>query len=1331
MADLKLGSQIGGNLIWHQGILELNPLDDSLFYKEFDVITSKGGQTINGGINLKGDIVTTGKVIAVGNDVGWGQAPNAAFNMDKDNTAGAHWLIASRKADGTPRSGIQVLTNDVGEVRIYTNKNANYVGFRDGQVFIPATTPSAASHAARKDYVDREVDKAMQFAETTTDKLTADLATANTKIDTLDAQNVKITGAQSIAGTKTFTDPVVLEDQPTADTHAANKKYVDTKVGTAVQGIATTAPLTTTGGVNPTLAITAASRTASGSMSAQDKVKLDDLPADALSRSGGNMKNGGYINIEGVGGLRSLYNSKTYSIMRDHNNGNVTLGAASGDLYLGYNTTAEEYTTKNVVLHQAMKWNAGNGRVLVDTDGFIPWASIKDKVGLEGKTKNIRGPINFDEYESTGFYNLYLARATGSVNPPPLDYGTMFVIGSDKDANTFVTQIATDRTQGSTYIRTRNDGTMAWTPWVKQIDERGGDVDKLKVNQDLVVGNGIEVAATSVVHTVKALGNTADAKPSLILLAKRSSSTPIEKNGFIGKIIFNRGATTSNLQSDYAEVAVYSGYTEQYARIHYLSGAKTSGTKLVYHTYNGVEYIALYRSAISMAHVVVDGLRYGAHPILIPDATGLTVTDISVREEILSLHNLPTNDDLNLVSRAGDAMTGTLTAAKIKNSIMVNDKGSISFQDAADTRFHLASESNSLTLSHGNEGQNALVSFLGDGSINATGPVVATAFRSSGDYGFVRSTNSTQGMFVGADGRTIIGGGAGATGTIHLRPQGIGTTTVETIIANDGTITLGKQGTAAGHLVNKAYVDAVDAKNVAKAGDSMTGALNNTKAFVSNDYIMVDKNSKKLALEIDSGTSKIPYISVDATYRALEFLPNRRVLATHGYEVGGTNSTSEYFFTPLSGVSTDWARGFTAIETDGSRKAAFGFHGKPTGEIDFIYLGVGAAPWNANAGIQINANNQMLMKDGQSGAATFGAGASALFINNTSNAWFHINRQTGKGFEGLAISDGVAPSETNPIAVFEASKILLRRPTYVYGNGQFQINTGGNPVLEFHVPGKHARIVWLDNTTGDLNFGQSNGSFGEAKRYMQMRAEGTGLTMYGTNWAAGGSHAYADQWAREAPIQIDFGAVAGSSDYYQIVKGRSVVSGVGYTTDVELGVLRSGNVWGQGIIRVGSGESGTKGTMGIYTFDISGNFRSPGGVYGGTGVYDSGDRVYSVNNPPPSNTHTHNNIRATSAVTIFDGDVGGGNFALTRPWTDFDMIMFVVGWDDMGLVSPKTFTRYDLEYLQAIGWNYDISGGSGGLGWGGRFSADNRTFVTAWENGRVRKVVGYNLRTVN
>lgn len=52
MADLKLGTQIGGNLVWHQGILELNPVDDKLFYRDQEIMTTRGYQTMLGSIKF-------------------------------------------------------------------------------------------------------------------------------------------------------------------------------------------------------------------------------------------------------------------------------------------------------------------------------------------------------------------------------------------------------------------------------------------------------------------------------------------------------------------------------------------------------------------------------------------------------------------------------------------------------------------------------------------------------------------------------------------------------------------------------------------------------------------------------------------------------------------------------------------------------------------------------------------------------------------------------------------------------------------------------------------------------------------------------------------------------------------------------------------------------------------------------------------------------------------------------------------------------------------------------------------------------------------------------
>jgi hypothetical protein len=55
-----------------------------------------------------------------------------------------------------------------------------------------------------------------------------DVSALSTSVTTLDAQNVKLTGDQTVAGVKTFSSfPVTPSSYPTSDYQASNKKYVD------------------------------------------------------------------------------------------------------------------------------------------------------------------------------------------------------------------------------------------------------------------------------------------------------------------------------------------------------------------------------------------------------------------------------------------------------------------------------------------------------------------------------------------------------------------------------------------------------------------------------------------------------------------------------------------------------------------------------------------------------------------------------------------------------------------------------------------------------------------------------------------------------------------------------------------------------------------------------------------------------------------------------------------------------------------------------------------------------------------------------------------------
>ena len=99
------------------------------------------------------------------------------------------------------------------------------------------------------------------------------------------------------------------------------------------------------------------------------------------------------------------------------------------------------------------------------------------------------------------------------------------------------------------------------------------------------------------------------------------------------------------------------------------------------------------------------------------------------------------------------------------------------------------------------------------------------------------------------------------------------------------------------------------------------------------------------------------------------------------------------------------------------------------------------------------------------------------------------------------------------------------------------------------------------------------------------------IHMNGSNWIAHKSGAWGDQWGLEAPYFLEFGSV-GEDSYYPIIKGRSVISGQGYTTSVDLGMRRTPQTWGQAIIRVGNAE-GADGPVGIFEFHSSGLFYAP------------------------------------------------------------------------------------------------------------------------------------------
>ena len=134
---------------------------------------------------------------------------------------------------------------------------------------------------------------------------------------------------------------------------------------------------------------------------------------------------------------------------------------------------------------------------------------------------------------------------------------------------------------------------------------------------------------------VKSLGSHVDGKSSLVLLAKKYVGTLLNKTGFIGRIVFSRGSTGTNNQSDHVDLSVAAAYSQNMARMFRRSGtAFTTSAKIVEVTHNGEVYYALYRAGASAAEVAAIGQAFDdTLPLLIADATGYSLTDVVTTEE--------------------------------------------------------------------------------------------------------------------------------------------------------------------------------------------------------------------------------------------------------------------------------------------------------------------------------------------------------------------------------------------------------------------------------------------------------------------------------------------------------------------------------------------------------------------------------------------------------------------------------------------------------------------------------------------------------------------------
>lgn len=157
--------------------------------------------------------------------------------------------------------------------------------------------------------------------------------------------------------------------------------------------------------------------------------------------------------------------------------------------------------------------------------------------------------------------------------------------------------------------------------------------------------------------SVISLGSTVDDKSQLILLARKYVGTSLAKSGFIGRITFNRGSPWSDNSSDYIDLIVTSAYSHEYVKIVRKIGnsAYVTGMKIVEVTHLGVVYYALYRYSSTNDVIVTGHIIDPTVMLLIPDATGYSITDVVTQEEDYHKGNV-----VGTVSQSGGVPTGAV-----------------------------------------------------------------------------------------------------------------------------------------------------------------------------------------------------------------------------------------------------------------------------------------------------------------------------------------------------------------------------------------------------------------------------------------------------------------------------------------------------------------------------------------------------------------------------------------------------------------------------------------------------------------------------------------------
>jgi len=204
---------------------------------------------------------------------------------------------------------------------------------------------------------------------------------------------------------------------------------------------------------------------------------------------------GGDIVLSGTGRIQGI---DTVSASTDAANkayvDTAVAGAGSGTfLPLAGGTMAN--TNKVTNMNADLLDGISSGSFLRSDAADTSTGEILFNAGFKSNSILLSGAQNFDNISRSGFYNLYNT-STGSTNPPPLTYGTMIVVGGNKQNSSFGLQIAHERTGSGMYVRGMNDSGSTWYDW-DEIWNSGNDGAGSGLDADLLDGQQGSYYATA------------------------------------------------------------------------------------------------------------------------------------------------------------------------------------------------------------------------------------------------------------------------------------------------------------------------------------------------------------------------------------------------------------------------------------------------------------------------------------------------------------------------------------------------------------------------------------------------------------------------------------------------------------------------------------------------------------------------------------------------------------------------------------------------------------------------------------------------------------------